>query len=388
MGRTKHRKIKVVLLLLATYTTVINCTKDQLPVPKASITLRWVIGHENQTIAELEEGLKWSLSFLGATLPPGSFRQNLRYLTPERFELSLSGLGFTDKALAAFQVIIDRLEASEEFERFGAIDAGRFIVLTLHSSWHYYRIVDSPVSLKAFLGRYPTTGNLLFPILESSVAKKSRVIQFDVGSEPLQLAYVAEETEVTNFAPGQNYPILHYETLDVMPNGQLRFAIYDAEGFLIPAAPARQTRAGKPSKCLWCHETNVQPLFSPTPDIEHFMPATEFQSWIDSSNLLINRWRKSLKSDLDFEQQPNHTFSELLYITFMEPTLMRVANEWEVRAEEIRHLLEDLDTHDHDEFSYLRNLYDRNAIDAVAPYSIVPVPADVREPNVREPNFF
>ena len=307
MKRRNFAKWKAGFSIFLLYLLAINCSKDELPRPATGveIKLRWVRAYEDESIANLEKGLMWSLSFLGASLPKGNFSKALQYKDSAHFNLNLEILGFKKEALDAFAVIIDELKASEEFERFGAIDAARFIVLTLHSSWHYYRIVNSPKTIREFLALYPETGRLAFPVLRSSIALKSRVIRFHVGSDPTDLSFLAEETEETQFFPDhEEYPVQHFETLDVMPNGQLRFAIYDSNGQLIPAAPARQTGAGKPSKCLWCHETNVQPLFVPTPEVEGFMSSDEYQSWIDSSNLIINEWRSGLKSDLSFEQQP------------------------------------------------------------------------------------
>lgn len=383
-------KYGICSLLLLVYILFLNCSKEifRPTTEYVSIDLRWIPAYENQTIEELEKGLLWSLSFLGATLPKGSFREALRYETPHRFTLSFDNLGFSPQALDALKTIIEKLEDSEEFERFEAIDAARFVVLTLHSSWHYYRITEVPINLQQFLERHPENGKLVFPVVSSSIAEKSRMIKFNLEEQPTRMSFLAEETAEDTIVKDKKYEIKHFETLEVMPNGQLRFGIYDLNGNLIPAAPARETLAGKPSKCLWCHETHVQPLFAPTPDVTGFMSSAEYQSWIDSSNALIDGMRDGLDSDLDFARQPDHTFSELLYISFMEPSLMRIAGEWELPLESVQRALESFPQHNHEEFHFLQALFERSVVDSLAPFRAIPVPGDVREPNEEEPNFF
>ena len=384
-------KAKVIMALGIYYVLLLNCTKDVLtpsPDDSRSITLRWVKAYENESVEDLEKGLLWTLSFLGAPLPTGSFEKAIQYRDSLSFDLRLEFLGFDDPALDALEIILDRIKASDEYRHYGALDAARFAVLTLHSSWHYYRITGVPESIGGFRQIHSYPDSLVFPVVSSSIAANTRMIKFLVGPSLPEISFLAEETG-DGFTFDRNpYPIHHFETLDVMPNGQLRFAIYDAGGHLIPAAPARETAAGKPSKCLWCHETNVQSLFGPTPDVTGFMSSHEFQQWVDSSNTLIRTFRSRMESDLDFSRLQDHTFSELLYITFMEPTLLRIANEWKMDTVAVKRITAGLPQHDHAEFIFLRNLFDRASIDNLSPVPPVPVPLDVREPNPEEPNYF
>ena len=55
--------------------------------------------------------------------------------------------------------------------------------------------------------------------------------------------------------------ILEYETVEILPNGQTRFGIFNAEGFRINSTDPSHSNAGKPAKCMWCHESGIQPLF-------------------------------------------------------------------------------------------------------------------------------
>lgn len=198
----------------------LSCTRDELPAPADSrcIVLRWVPAYETENWQQVKAGMRWSFSFLGATLPPGSMQRAISRIDEQSFELALEPLGFTEPALHALEVIIGRL--------------------------------------------------------------------------------------------------------------------------------------------------------------------------IDSANQVLNAYRSMLSSDLDFEKQPEHTQSELLYISFMEPSAQHVAREWGWPLEEVELLLSGNSTHTFPEFPFLGQLHHRRLIDSLAPYGTEAVPGSVREPNGAEPNYF
>lgn len=385
----KSNKIWIcAIALLALFICLIGCSNDQLiEIEAEKINLRWIPAYEGEGKEQVETGLLWSLSFLGATLPEGGFQSAIRYFTDTQFELDISNLGFSEAAKTALRSIIKALKTSEEYEQHNAIDLGRFLVLTLHSSWHYYQITGADQSLEAFQKKYAGLPTQQFPVLNSSVAHVNRLLHFHISENISDMHFLAEETE-ENIDTTLMHQINHYEVFDIMPNGQLRFAIYDERGQLSPAAPVATTQAGKPSKCLWCHETAIQPLFNPTPNVEGFMTSESFQIKIDSARILLENYRAGLKSDIDFRQGQAHTQSELLYISFMEPSALRVANEWRMTVEEVKSILTDFPTHTFDEFPFLGDLYWRNTIDSLAPYQSLNPPASIREPNDQEPNLF
>lgn len=369
------------------YGLAIRCTSDQLrPVSegKYSIQLRWVQAYEGENRDQVMTGLQWSLSFLGAHLPAANWPAAVQFIDDRRFVLHLGELGFSVNSLEAMAEILARLKESEEYQSLGAIDLARFLVLSLHSSWHYYEIVDAPTSLTEYLAQKIVERIDSFPILTSSIAQKNRMIRFQVADELAQTFFIAEETEDVQLP---SYPIDHYEVLDILPNGQLRFLLYDDEGNLAPAAPIATTLAGKPSKCLWCHELNVQPLFQPTADVPGFLSSAEFILEVDTANRRLDQYRAGLPTAIDFSDKQAHTQSELLYISFMEPSLERIAAEWEMAAEEAQNILKGFPTHTYDEFPFLGALYFREWVDSLAPYRTERVPDSVREPGW-EPDFF
>ena len=379
--------LSIFIFCLAVVLFLWHCAADTLPPPRVeSIHLRWVPAYEGETRIQVAEGLKWSLSFLGASLPKGSFAEAIRYLDEERFELSFGGLGFSKSALEALSIIVENIKDSEEYKVHQSVDLGRFLVLTLHSSWHYYKITGVPRTLNDFIEEKSFTDFVEFAVTQSTVSHVNRILQLQVKEELSQIAFISQETHL---APTEaNREIDHYETIDVMPNGQLRFAIYDAVGELVAASPVGLTQAGKPSKCLWCHETKILPFFIETPEIEGFIEKELFLGKVQSGNEIIEEYRGTLVTDLNFELPQNHTQSELLYISFMEPSAPRTANEWQQPLENVAALLAPFPIHPYDEFPFLGDLYYRRWIDSLAPYEALPVPFSVREENEGEVDYF
>lgn len=369
------------------YGLAIRCTSDQLrPVSegKYSIQLRWVKAYEEESRDQVMTGLQWSLSFLGAHLPAANWPAAVQFIDDHRFVLHLGEVGLSASSLEAMAEILARLKESEEYQKLEAVDLARFLVLNLNSSWHYYAITDAPASLTEYLAQKTVERIDSFPILTSSIAQKNRMIRFQVADELAQTFFIAEEMEDVRLP---SYPIDHYEVLDILPNGQLRFILYDSEGNLAPAAPIATTLAGKPSKCLWCHEDKVQPLFQPTTDIPGFLTSAGFSAQVDTVNQDLTTYRDLLPTVINFSEKQAHTQSELLYISFMEPSLRRIAAEWEMEETKVETILKDFPTHTYDEFPFLGDLYFRHWIDSLAPYRSLRVPDSVREQGW-EPDFF
>lgn len=366
---------------------LVNCTSDRLRPQlegKDSIQLRWIKAYDGENRDQVILGLQWSLSFLGAQLPADSWPKAVQFLDEEHFVLDLGKVGFSPAILSKWQKILDRLKASEEYQVNGAIDLSRFLVLSLHSSWHYYELTQVPRDLNTYLEQQNYSASDSFPILNSSIASAPRLIRFHTQGSLADRYFIADEGEDIL---SLDQPVDHFEVLDFMSNGQLRFMLYDEAGELAPAAPLSTTRAGKPSKCLWCHEAIVQPLFQPTPDQAGFLNSEHFQGVVDSTNQLLEAYRSTLPTALDHTEKQAHTQSELLYIAFMEPSLQRVAREWDLSLAATQDILKDFPTHQFDEFPFLGDLYYRNWIDSLAPYRSERPPDSVREPGW-EPNFF
>jgi hypothetical protein len=331
-------------------------------------------------------GFIWALSFLGAELSKGSFDKSIKWINSNTFRVNLNTVGFNDQAIRALEIISDSIKKSDEYQKKGSLDIGAFIALTLGSSWHYYEITGVPKTLSAFKTKYDFSRAETFPLTHSSVAKHNRILRLNFSQDVLKQAYMAEEGE-GDFLKGE-FKTSAYETFDIMPNGQLRFAVYDKEGNLMVSSPQQYSQAGKPAKCLWCHEIVIQPLFIKTDTLNGFISPEQFQKRVTDQMRLLNRYRSTLKSDVDFVRTQDHTFTELLYISYMEPSLERLSQEWNMPAQSLKQILSANTIHQHEEFKQFGDLYHRKDILGNGPYKNIPVPGNIREESTSEPNFF
>jgi hypothetical protein len=363
------------------------CNPSKEQAASHQIRLRWVQSYSTQTWTEVEAGIKWSLSYLGASLDTSQYKLLINREDSAHFVLDLDKAGFSEKALNAFQVIIDSLEKSEEYHFQRSIDLARFLVLTEHSSWHYYEITDVAPTLDDFFERHSHANEREFHLQKSAVAHHERKLRIAVGADPLSSSWIAEEG--TGSLDQGSFKTEVYEVMDLMPNGQLRFAVYNQKGNLIPGSPHELGEAGKPSKCIWCHEIIVQPLFFDTPAPIHGISIAEFNQLIDSSQQMINRYRSKLPTVLDYSRRKEHTAGEILYISFMEPSLFRLQKEWNLDSTEIKSSLANMKKHIYPEFPFLDSLWYRYYTDSMAPIKTVSGPLSVREYYGKgEPNYF
>jgi hypothetical protein len=347
-----------------------------------SIRLRWVKAYPGEQWKDVETGLLWSLSFLGAELPPGDsliVREDSAV-----FMLDLDRAGFSAAAIEALVPVLDSLKNSQEYETKGAIDLGRFVMVTEGSSWNYYAITGVPATYREFLRLHPQTRPVEFHLRVSSVADHQRLIRYTPAKDYSSIAFIAEEGEGS--PDSGSFRLNAYEVFDLMPNGQLRFAVYDAEGKLLAGSPQAIGKAGKPGKCLWCHELNVQKLFVDSPEPEKGISIGDFIREVDHTQQLIEDYRKTLSTRIHFQNRQDHTYSELLYISFMEPSAFRLANDWGMNeAEVIRKF--NRPTHVYAEFPFLGYLWYRSFADSLAPYRGLAVPFSMRDPSPFEPVY-
>ena len=76
------------------------------------------------------------------------------------------------------------------------------------------------------------------------------------------------------------------EFLDLMKNGQLRFALYDLNGQLKTSTSPSLTAAGKPGKCVWCHQIRLQIARRNVTDLDGYHTTKSF-----NAAGLMNGWR-------------------------------------------------------------------------------------------------
>lgn len=327
--------------------------------------------------------LLWTLSYLGAELPAQSLDRAIAWRDPTGFALDFEKLGFSAGALQALGTITDSLKQTSYYKKYGKIDLGHFIALTIGSSWHYYNITGVPKTLQEAYRLKNFKSYKSFAVTRSSVAHHHRLLKYASGSDkPTDWLFVAEEGE-GSLKEG-SFVTSVYEVFDVMPNGQLRFAVYDTTGRLMAASPKRFGEAGKPAKCLWCHEVIIQPLFTALDAVPQFISPDQFRQDVEKDMTALMRYRASLNSELDFKLMQGHTQMEIAYISYMQPSVMRLAQEWHMSAGEVEAIIGSVSKQQYPEFEFLGELIFRHDLKNAGGGIF---PGDIREPSSIEPDY-
>ncbi len=351
-------------------------TYSDLIETESTVNLKWSKAYPDDNIDKSLIGLKWALSYVGAVLPSS----NSGFSTQDNIiTINIKKLGFNDNAAQKVLQLVEKIKTSNEYQSQHAVDLGRFVTLLLGSSGHYYGISGVPNTLTEVLNQYTLLPQKGY-VDNSGVSLEHRIIQFSQQNGFNQL-FISEEVD-----PATN-EIYEYETIELLPNGQLRYGIFDSEGNRKESADETHSNAGKPAKCMWCHESTIQPLFYTNNDYPGYLSASELD------NLLLNYRQNhedlklSLVDGVDFSQTQQHTLAELLYISFMEPSAERLSQEWNLPISQVQDMLDGLPTHVYDEFPFLGNLYNRKDVEALAPFQGLLVSGSVREASVQEVNY-
>jgi hypothetical protein len=369
-----------------------SCSRsNQLPSPKDPdlvIKLRWIKGYPGQSKSEVNTGLFWALSFLGAKVPVDAA---VISWDGSMVTLDLEAAGIPQASQAAWKQLLQVLKSSEESRLMGGVDIGRFVFLSMCGSHQYYALTGVAPTYAEFRARHQFAPKQV-AIVESAIARGNRLVEVGKGEGIESVAFVAFEG--TGSLRDHTFQKADIETLDVMENGQLRFGLYDLQGRLEGATTPALTAAGKPSKCLWCHEVNVQPPFANVTDLEGYYSTREFNGLVTNAMQIIAGYRKTLVSKVDFTRRlQEHWNAEALYFSFAEPTASRLAEEWNIPIDKVKQLLasHNLKTHPHSERLDAEilggDLYDRRDVDSLAPYAAIRGPSDMQELSSYEPNL-
>ena len=367
---------KIVFLLTIALISCTNATYDDIVEEDSNLVLKWNKAYDEDTLSKSITGLEWAFSYLGAILPNsnnGITSQN------NLIEINLEELGFTTEVQQKINRIHNAVITSEEYQVTEAIDLGRYVSLLLGAPEHYYEITGVPYLLSEMLENYTLNSERGY-VNNSGVSYEHRLISFSEQNSFNQIFFCTEIDPETG-------EILEYETVELMQNGQPRFGIYDREGFRINNTDPLHSNAGKPAKCMWCHESGIQPLFSEQENVEEFIPYLEFKDILIDFRNSHRTLQNSLFDGVDFEETQQHTLTELLYISFMEPSAERLSLEWGITVPEVESLLSELPTHIHEEFFYFGDLYDREDIEPFAPFLGLQVSSSVREESEIEVNY-
>ncbi len=252
---------------------------------------------------QARRGLEWQLSLMGATLPEGDHVVETHIVSGEvAFQLDLARLGLDAHAREALTAYSLEMEPGE--------DLGRWLMRTLYEPWRYYELTGACGDVEAW-----TQGRDLS--VEVSVPQSALI------DGPRD--FVGADGDVDELA----WLVVHgreAEAIDLMPNGQQRYAIFGEDGELVPAA-APELLAGQPGKCAWCHEGRViLPAAGNDDDI------AQVGAW----QAAIDDWRTGLDTAIDYSDPRVHGYGERLVVDFLRPTPARVAAEWGWTEEAVR----------------------------------------------------
>lgn len=319
------RLIIIILIICFFY----SCKNEYSDRDNTSVLkLKWNKAYEEDSIDKAVIGLQWTLSYVGANTPCNS---NVINVSNNIITLHTLNIGFSDTAKLTFKTLIKKIKLTEDYNKNGAIDLGRFVTLLLGSSEHYYNLTETPETLDQLKSNYTLNSKKGY-INNSSVGLQDRVISFSEQKKFNQL-WVSEEIDSITKT------IYEFETIELLKNGQLRFGIYDDKGLRKNVANSKHTRAGKPSKCIWCHESNLNQLFRKQDNVYGFLTAEALQQKIIASRDSFNSNRKLLKDNIDYSKKQQHTQTELLYISFLEPSLKRLSLEWQIEESKLKTIL-------------------------------------------------
>jgi len=357
---------------------VLSCESDtyyELQNHDDALHLKWNKAYPEDTIDKSLIGLKWGLSYVGAILPT---TLNGISTSNNIISIDINKLGFSESAIEKLSKLNLKIKESQEYRDTNAVDLGRYVTLLLGASEHYYEIIGTPQTLTEVLNRYTLLPQKGY-VNNSGVSLENRIIKFSDQNGFNQI-FLSEEV---NPVSGK---VFEYETIELLPNGQLRFGIFDVNGNRKNNADPSHSNAGKPGKCMWCHESTINQMFNTQNDYAGYLTYNEFQNTLISYRESNRKQKLALTDGVDFSQTQQHTLTELLYISFMEPSAERLSQEWKIPLTQVQDLLSNLPTHIYTEFPFLGNLYYRKDIENLAPFQGLSVSSSVREQSEIEVN--
>jgi hypothetical protein len=338
------------------------------------INLKWNKSYTDDNIEKATLGLSWCYSNLGAKILNTVVLSNSNKI----ISVDVNELGFNQNAIENLEILHTEIKNAEEYRQKSYIDLGRYVSLLIGASEHYYAITNVPYDLEEILSNYQLNIDKGY-INNSGVSFKHRIIEYSDQTDLKQL-FMSTEVDPTS---GE---ILEYETIEIMGNGQLKFGLFDVDGTRKNTGNPEHTRGGKPAKCMWCHESNINRLFSVQNDFSGYLTYPQMNATLTDFNNSLSEKQLLLTDGVNFNNTQQHSEMELIYISFMEPSAERLSLEWDLSITEVQNRLSNLQTHIYLEFPFLGNLYHRNEVESFAPFQSLEVSSSIREASEIEVN--
>ena len=372
-------------ILLLTFILSTNSCDDTESRASFTIKLKWHKSYPQDSNKKAIIGLKWVMAYLGADLPSGSESDSFHWLGDEVFELDLRYLGFNEEAMEVWKVLLKKYKSQKAYKEKGYMDLGRFVLLSFNSSWHYYAITGVAKTYDDFKARHEIEEKIDWVIQakESCVSPGYRLINSSGQHDLETITHIAKEGKGISL---DDFKSEEFEVFDYMPNGQPRFAIYGLDGKLRAAANPEISGAGKPAKCMWCHESQVSATFMAKTDTDGYLSLLEVNTMVMQQNELLMQFHDQRKSDLNFSKMHEHELAELIYVGFSHPDSTRISSE-SVKKEGLN--LDRLEFHSFEEYKHLEGFeksWQRSQIDSLYHPDALKTPK-MREASDFEPNY-
>ena len=346
------------------------CSGTASPEPDdgRSLQIRWIQGHEDDSWSRSKAGLWWSLSQLGAVpnADESALVVNEESETWVEFSLDFDEVGLSESALITVDDVLDELKHSDPYQRFGSADLGRVLMRLLYEPWRYYAITGACTQISDWQRQRLGDQTASFSITESMLIDGHRLLQYRPDpAEMGQIAWLAQEG--TGSLEDGSFITETFEVVDVLPNGQPRYALYDASGTLIPAPAEAESPIGQPGRCMWCHEQHLMGTVE-QPELKGSVSWSEFSAQINTQQDLIDGFRDEDQSATNFADTQVHAWSEQLVETFLFPSVARVAQEWQMGEPTVQALIDsrDLTLHTSEEYPEFGPLLYRSEVDELA----------------------
>lgn len=274
--------------------------------------------------AEATAGLAWALSHLGAA-PPADAAE---WLVPGAAHptLDLRAARLPEAAWPAAAAALAPLRDSDEVAARGGVDAGRLLAATLHEPWWYYALTGACETLEGWRGARMAEPVATYGVTASLLVDADRLVRFRAGPWAAATDIAFEVETGDGVLTGEAAP-LEVEVIDVLPSGQQRYALYDADGRLLPAADPAVVAAGQPGKCMWCHEGNLMSGSPENPTAPGHAPYEAWSAALAGMTEVLSDHRDGLPVAFDWADPHVHTAAELVVREFLLPTPDRAARD-------------------------------------------------------------
>lgn len=309
---------------------------DRAPALDRAVRLRWVRAHPDETFEHAVDGLWWSLSNLGAVPPADAAVTDVDDAGDVvTFSLDLDGAGLSEGALAALDPTLTTLRAADEAEVYGAVDLGRFLMRTVYEPPVYFAVTGACATIDAWRAARPAADPAEYAVTTSLLVGTDRLVRFERSpGDVAAIAFEAVEGEGSledgTFVGGESHVV------DVMSNGQQRFAVYDPDGALVATADVADSPAGQPGKCVWCHEYTLQIGTAANDSAPGYL---DYDAWLDALvgiQAMMTERREQLDTAVAFDHARDvHRYADFLAEAFAEPSVDRLAREWGATTAEV-----------------------------------------------------